>query len=176
MANRQRTKNMAYISLGAVILAVSAWITIPFTVPFTLQTFALFLLLNTFGGKIGMLAYLLYIALGFVGVPVFSGFNNAYAVFSGPTAGYVIGFAVTGGVYFALNKLLLVNKAVAYIMPFVSLAGCYLCAVGWYMFYFQTASNIYAAVSVCVLPYIIPDILKILLALILSPRIKKALR
>ena len=169
-------KNMAYISLGAVLLSVGAWVTIPFAVPFTLQTLVLFLILHTFGGKIGLFSMLLYILLGAVGVPVFSGFNNLYAMLAGPTAGYVLGFLLLCTAYFALERLLNRNRVVGYILPFLLIWGVYACGMGWYLIYFPSTQGAYACFSVCVLPYIVPDILKILLALILSPRVKKALR
>ena len=67
-----KIRDMAYISLSAAVIAVCAWITVPFTVPFTMQTFAVFLAVLLFGSARGMLSILLYIALGAVGLPVFS--------------------------------------------------------------------------------------------------------
>ena len=116
------------------------------------------------------------VLLGAVGVPVFSGFNNLYAMLAGPTAGYVFGFLLLCAAYFALERFLNRNRVVGYILPFLLIWGVYACGMGWYLIYFPSTQGAYACFSVCVLPYIVPDILKILLALILSPRIKKALR
>ena len=87
-----KIRDMAYISLSAAVIAVCAWITVPFTVPFTMQTFAVFLAVLLFGSARGMLSILLYIALGAVGLPVFSSFGGGIGVLIGPTGGYIIGF------------------------------------------------------------------------------------
>lgn len=166
---------MTYISLGAVILAVGAWITVPFAVPFTMQTFALYLLLNVFGGRRTSVSVILYIAMGLAGLPVFSGFNSGLPVLFGPTGGFVVGFLAVGCLYSALDSVLALNKHLRAVLPFVSLLACYGCGTAWYMIYCASAGNtvgIVAAVSVCVLPYILPDCIKILLALTVAKRIK----
>ena len=61
---------MVYIAVFAVLIAICSWISIPTTVPFTLQTFAVFLAVGVLGGKRGSLSVLIYILLGAVGIPV----------------------------------------------------------------------------------------------------------
>ena len=70
---RSKTYDMVYIAVFAVLIAICSWISIPMTVPFTLQTFAVFLAVGVLGGKRGSLAVLIYILLGAVGIPVFAG-------------------------------------------------------------------------------------------------------
>ena len=70
---RFRSIDMAYSAIGAAILTVCSWITIPSVVPFTLQTFAVILILGMLGGRRCTFSILLYILLGLIGVPVFSG-------------------------------------------------------------------------------------------------------
>ena len=65
---RMRTVDMAYIALFAVVMAVCAWISIPAAVPFTLQTFGVFLAVGVLGGKRGTVAVTLYLLLGRAGV------------------------------------------------------------------------------------------------------------
>ena len=67
---RSKTYDMVYIAVFAVLIAICSWISIPMTVPFTLQTFAVFLAVGVLGGKRGSLAVLIYILLGAVGIPV----------------------------------------------------------------------------------------------------------
>ena len=118
-------KDLAQISMMTALTAVCAWLTIPFTVPFTMQTFAVFTTLLLLDGRKGTIAILLYIALGAAGVPVFSGFGAGIGVLAGPTGGYIVGF----------------------------LQG----------------------LSICVLPYIIPDLAKLALADLIARRVKKLL-
>lgn len=78
-ATRSKTYDMVYIAVFAVLIAICSWISIPTTVPFTLQTFAVFLAVGVLGGKRGSLSVLIYILLGAVGIPVFAGFSGALA-------------------------------------------------------------------------------------------------
>ena len=88
---KMRTVDMAYIALFAVVMAVCAWISIPAAVPFTLQTFGVFLAVGLLGGKRGTLAVLIYLLLGAVGIPVFAGFNGGLGYMLGATGGYIVG-------------------------------------------------------------------------------------
>ena len=70
-STKMKTLDMAYIGLFAVIIAICSWISIPTVVPFTLQTFAVFLAVAVLGGKRGALSVIVYVLLGAVGLPVF---------------------------------------------------------------------------------------------------------
>ena len=69
-AKRFDTRDITYIALGAVLIAVCSWIGIPTTVPFTMQTFAVFCVLSLLGGRRGTLAIVVYLLLGAAGMPV----------------------------------------------------------------------------------------------------------
>ena len=90
-----KTKDMALIGLFAALLAICSWISIPTTIPFTLQTMGVFLAVGLLGGKRGTISILLYLLIGAVGVPVFSGFKGGIGALAGPTGGYLIGFVGT---------------------------------------------------------------------------------
>ncbi|QCR32754.1 biotin transporter BioY [Lysinibacillus sp. SGAir0095] len=92
-----KTKTYSYVvtAFGAAIIAVLAQMTIPLPlIPITGQTLAIGLIVTILGKKNGTLAVLLYILLGAIGLPVFSGFSGGLAVIVGPTGGYIIGFLV----------------------------------------------------------------------------------
>ncbi len=79
MANSETAKqeklsvrDISYIGMFAVIIAISSWISIPTAVPFTMQTFGISAALAVLGGKRGTYAVLTYLLLGGVGVPVFA--------------------------------------------------------------------------------------------------------
>ena len=91
-STKMQTLDMAYIGLFAVVIAICSWISIPTVVPFTLQTFAVFLAVAVLGGKRGTLAVIVYVLLGAVGLPVFSGFKGGIGVLLNTTGGYIIGF------------------------------------------------------------------------------------
>ena len=79
---------------------------IPTTVPFTLQTCAVFLAVGVLGGKRGTLSILIYLLLGAIGVPVFAGFTGGIGIVLGTTGGYIIGFLFSGLIMWAMEQLL----------------------------------------------------------------------
>ena len=81
------TLDMAYIALMAVLMAVCSWISVPMEIPFTMQTFALFCALGLLGGRRGTIAVLVYILMGAIGLPVFSGFGGGLGRLLGVTGG-----------------------------------------------------------------------------------------
>ena len=70
--SKGKTYDMVYIGVFVVLMAICSWISVPTAVPFTLQTFGVFMAVEMLGGKRGTTAVLLYILLGAVGVPVFA--------------------------------------------------------------------------------------------------------
>ncbi len=173
------TRNAAYIAMMAVILCVCSWLTIPFTVPFTMQTFGVFCALLLLGGKRGLLAVGLYILLGLVGLPVFSGFRGGPGHLLGLTGGYIVGFLFTGLGYLLMEGKL---RSLAF-LPRVALLAldlvpCYLVGTLWFVAVSRlNGSNIgfFSALSLCVLPYILPDVLKVVLAERICARVGKHL-
>lgn len=95
---------MAYIGLFAVVIAICSWISIPTVVPFTLQTFAVFLTVSVLGGKRGTLSVIIYVLLGAVGLPVFSGFKGGVGALLNTTGGYIIGFIFSALIMWAFEK------------------------------------------------------------------------
>ena len=103
---RSAAYDITVVAISAALIAVCSWISIPVgPVPFTLQTLAVLAVLLTTGGRRGTLAIVVYLALGLVGVPVFSGFKGGPAAFAGPTGGFLIGFAAAALVFWLLEKL-----------------------------------------------------------------------
>ena len=168
-------RDMTLISMMTALMAVCAWITIPSAIPFTMQTFGVFITLRLLGGRNGTLAILLYILLGAAGVPVFSGFGAGIGVLAGPTGGYIDGFLITGVLYWATThqhdtrlkeNLTLVG----------GLALCYVFGTLWFSIMKENAGSpvgFLQGISICVLPYIIPDLVKLALADLIAARVKK---
>ena len=148
------------------MMAPCAWIGISLghTV-FTLQTFGILLALGVLGGKRGTVSILCYLLLGVAGLPVFSGFRGGIGAILGPTGGYLWGFLATGLVYWTMEKW---SRPLAMV---AGLAVCYACGTLWYMTY--TGGALAAVLLQTVVPYLIPDALKLTLALRLTDRIKK---
>lgn len=165
-------KDLTNIALMSAVMAICSWLTVPFTVPFTMQTFAIFFALKYLGGKKGTIAIVLYILLGAVGLPVFSGFTGGFGHLAGPTGGYILGF-IASGIIFCIFESLTSERSVAdFILQIVCLIACY--ALGTLWFTHVTGTAFFAALGVCVLPFIIPDVLKIVLANIVAGRLNKS--
>ena len=172
---RSKTYDMVYIAVFAVLIAICSWISIPMTVPFTLQTFAVFLAVGVLGGKRGSLAVLIYILLGAVGIPVFAGIG----VLLGNTGGYIVGFLFSALVMWLIEKLFGRKTWVLGVSMVLGLIVCYAIGTVWFMVVYAQNSGAVGLATVlgwCVIPFIIPDLVKIALALTLSKRLSKALK
>ncbi|MCQ2417740.1 MAG: biotin transporter BioY [Oscillospiraceae bacterium] len=169
--------DMAYIGIGAALIAICSWISIPTTVPFTLQTFAIFLLLGLLGGKKGTLSVLVYILLGAIGLPVFANFSSGMGVLLGNTGGYIIGFLFSGLIYWAITakSSALWLQIIAFAL---SLAVCYTFGTAWFMYVYAKSNDpvgLATVLSWCVFPFILPDCVKIALAVLLEKRLRPLL-
>lgn len=177
--NNYRTIDLVYIALGAVLIAVCSWISIPTTVPFTMQTFAVFFVLSALGGKRGTMAVIVYVLLGAVGIPVFAQFTSGIGILLGSTGGYIVGFVFMGLVYW-LSVHLLGQKPWAEVLAMVAgLAVCYSFGTAWFMVVYARANGAVGLATVlawCVLPFLLPDLVKLGLALTLARRLSPVLK
>ena len=168
-------RNIAFIGLSIALITICSWISIPSTVPFTLQTFAIFLVLYLFGGRDGLIATIAYILLGMVGVPVFSNFGGGLGVIAGPTGGYILGFLFVCGIYWLFSFLFKEKLWSKVTSSIIGLVVCYLFGTIWFVLVYNKGSSISfgEAFSICVIPFIIPDLIKIGLALYIDNRLNK---
>lgn len=167
-----KTKRICMIGIFAALMAVCAWITIPGPVPFTLQTFAVFLAILSLGGRDGFISILVYILLGAVGLPVFSGFRGGVGVLLASTGGYLVGFLLA-----ALLMMLFEKKGLT--ARILSAAGAmvtyFAFGTAWYAVFYTAGGKPFSLTAVlmaCVVPFVLPDILKIALAFVIAERIK----
>ena len=178
MKDSFKTLDLVYIALGAVLIAICSWISIPTTVPFTMQTFAVFFVLSALGGKRGTASVAIYVLLGAVGIPVFANFTSGIGILLGSTGGYIVGFIFMGLVYWMMIYFLGKSMKTELLALVVGLAVCYAFGTVWFMVvYAQTngAVGIAMVLSWCVIPFIIPDLIKLGLALTLARRLSPVL-
>lgn len=170
-------RDMTLCAMGAGLLSVSAWISIPvFDIAFTMQTCALFLLLEVLGGKRGTICCMVYLLLGNVGLPVFSGFRGGPGVLLGVTGGYIMGFLACCLVYWAMTALLGSAGWVRITAVCLGMVLCYGFGTFWFLIAYtgSSAMSFWAVTAKCVAPYLLPDALKIFLALSIAGRLKPA--
>ena len=167
----KKIRDMAYIAMFAVIIAVGSWISVPSIIPFTLQTFAVFTATLILGGKRSFAAVALYILLGAVGVPVFSGFRSGISALIGTTGGYIFGFLLIPLTYSFITYVFTKNIFSQAVSLLFGLAICYAFGTMWYVYVYTATSRhitILAALSGCVFPYLIPDAIKLIVAFIVA--------
>ncbi len=175
---KSKTYDMVYIAIFAVLIAICSWIAIPTMVPFTLQTFGVFLAVGVLGGKRGTVAVLIYILLGAIGVPVWSGFTGGIGVLLNNTGGYIIGFLFIALIMWGAEKLFGRKNWVMIVSMALGLVVCYAFGTLWFMMLYLKntgAIGLGTVLGWCVIPFIIPDILKMALAFILSRRLNKVI-
>ena len=173
-----RTLDITYIGAAVALITICSWISIPTTIPFTLQTFAVMLTVLLLGGMRGTIAIIVYILLGAVGVPVFSGFSGGIGKLMGPTGGYIIGFLGTALVMWGFEKFLGKKLWINIAAIVLGLIVCYALGTMWFIKLYTaddgSKATLAMALSWCVVPYLIPEVIKVVLALTLGTN--KAIR
>ena len=159
-----QTLDLTYTALGAVLIVLCSWISIPAAVPFTMQTFAVFFVLAALGGARGTASIFVYILLGTVGLPVFSGFTGGAGRLLGNTGGYIVGFLFTGLAYWLFTRLFGKTRVVQLLALAAGLLARTSGSVG-----------LAAVLGWCVFPFLVPDLLKLALALYLARRLSPLL-
>ena len=165
------TSTLTLVALMTAVICMAAPFTIPIgPIPISLATLVLYFAAYVLGWKKGCLACLLYLLIGFVGIPVFSGFSGGVGKLFGPTGGYLIGYIlfvwITG--WFAEKFS---GKKMFYLLGMICGTGaCY--AVGTVWFIYVTSSSISAAFTACILPFIPADLIKMGVAAVVAPSVR----
>ena len=173
---RMDTRDVTMIAVCTAMMVICSWISIPATVPFTMQTFGVFLCVGLLGGRRGTLAVSVYLLLGAVGLPVFSGFTGGIGHLFGATGGYIIGFLFSALVMWLIEHLLGRNLKTLVLSMIAGLITCYAFGTAWFMVvYAKTSGSIglMTALGWCVFPYVIPDAVKIGLAAVITRRVRQ---
>ena len=178
MSNRSSKLEIKKIILIALMTAIICVIS-PFSVvipispvPISLATFAIYLTVILLGCKDGTLSVFTYVLLGFAGAPVFTGFTGGVAKVLGPTGGYIIGY-----VFLALIEGLFVEGARTSAKVFLGmlLGTIVLYAFGTFWLAKQSGMTLAAAFFAAVVPFVIGDIVKMIVALFVGTKIRNVL-
>ena len=174
-----KTRDLTLIAVFAAVITVCAWISIPAAVPFTLQTLGIFLAVGLLGGRRGSAAVLVYILLGAAGLPVFAGFTGGVGILLGPTGGYILGFLFMALVYWLGERRAGGALKGTAALLLLGLLLCYAFGTAWFMAVYSMNTGpigLAAALAWCVLPFIVPDLIKLALALLLVRNLSKHLK
>lgn len=171
-----QTADLTYVALSAAVITVCAWISIPAAVPFTLQTFAVCMTAGLLGLKRGTLTIVVYLLMGAVGLPVFTGFRGGLGAIFGTTGGYLAGFLLTALIVGFCSDRFGRKLPVLAVSMSLGMAVCYAFGTVWYLFLYIKNTGpvgVGTVLSWCVIPFIIPDLLKIAAASVLTVRLKR---
>ncbi len=174
----KKTVLMTQMAMMTGVLCIVAPVTIPlpFTpIPMTLTTFVLYLIASLLGAKKGVICVFLYLLLGIVGLPIFSGFSSGFITLAGPTGGYAIGYLPC--VYFSgwlLERKMIRKNKIGYFLCFAcGTVCCYCFGTIWFVIMMSGTYTIGQTLLICVVPYLFFDIIKMLGATITVLSIKQ---
>ena len=174
-----RTKELILCALFCALTAVGAQLTIP--VPYgaiTLQLLFMLLAGLMLPPLMSFLSMAVYVLLGLVGAPVFAGFSGGVGVLFGTTGGYIIGFLASALLMWGIETVCGRGKIVLAISMVLGLVVCYAIGTLWFMVVYAKTSGAVGLGTVlgwCVIPFIIPDLIKIGIALLLTERFRKVI-
>ena len=186
--NRAFVYNLVLISVSAALISVCSWISIPVgPVPFTLQTLAILSVMFAAGGRNGTMAVLVYLLMGLCGIPVFAGFRGGISSFVSPAGGFLTGFLIAALIYWLLDSRILRRAMTSRVRTFVfGIVNAlvfeivvYTTGVIWFMTVYAAQTGPVGLASVmswCVLPFVIPDIVKVFASVFIGVRARKHVR
>lgn len=174
MEKKLTTYQMAATALMAAVMCVLGPLTVPIgAVPISLANFVICLTAWLLGPKFGTLSVAVYLCIGLIGVPVFSGYGAGLAKIAGPTGGYLVGYlllALIGGLFIEKSNG---NPVVSGIGLVLGDAACYVLGTAWFVF--QMQCELGYALSVCVYPFIALDLAKIVVSCVVGALLRKRL-
>ena len=178
---KMSTRDMALSGVFAAVIAVFAVMTIPIgEVPITLGLFGVMLAAVVLGAKRGTVSALIYILIGAIGLPVFSGFKGGFSVIAGPTGGYISSYILVTLIIGAASGISAKQKSVlrtviCFIACIIGTVVCYF--LGTLQFMAVSGNDLATSVGMCVLPFIPFDIIKsaaaAVIGVIVSRRVAK---
>jgi len=171
------TSTMAMIALMAAVLCVLAPFSIPVgPIPISLATFGLYLAVIILGGKKATVVCLMYLLMGFVGLPVFSGFSGGPSKILGPTGGYLFGYLLLTIIAGWFVDKFPANRGVCALGLILGTVACYAVGTAWLAWQLEIQFD--EALLVGVVPFLPGDAVKIVAAvwigILVRGRIRKA--
>lgn len=169
-----KTFDITSIALMTAVTAVMAQIAIPMPagVPMTLQTFAVTLAGVVLGSKNGGLSMVLYILMGAIGLPVFSGFRGGLAMLVGPTGGFLLSFPVMAFII-GLGIKYIKDKPLIF-WSYLALGTIINYIIGTIVFSLSTGSGLVPSFMACVFPFIPTAVIKLIVGGLMGIRLRDA--
>ncbi len=175
-----KTKELILCAMCAAITCILAPISVPIgPVPISLCTFAVMLAGVLLGGKFGFISQLVYVLLGAVGVPVFAGYSAGVSCIAGMTGGYIVAYPVlaflTGLIYWKFGRNRSGKRRILWMFLGMVIGTAVLYAFGTAWFCAVSGTDVAAAMGMCVIPFLPGDLLKMVVVILISLPMEKAL-
>ena len=171
-AGKWSARDMTAIALMAVLMCLCTWIAVPGAVPFTLQTFAVFAAVELLGAQRAFWSVAVYLLMGAVGLPVFSGMTGGFGILMGQTGGYLWGFLLLPLICRGVAAVAGQGQIVRITGMALGMLACYGLGTAWFVFV-SGGTGRSAALTMCVLPFLLPDAVKLALAVGFAGRLRK---
>ena len=156
------------------MICISSFITVPIPpLPVTLQLLAVFLVLGVLGGRVGSGCVLLYLAIGAMGLPVFSGFSGGVGRLFDVGGGFLLGFLLGSVLYWVLDLCLPAFKFKRAALFCVILLAVHLSGVLWYALVYSAEGSVLEGFMLLSLPYLPMDLVKLLAAALMSEKLSR---
>lgn len=174
MKSKFTVSQLTMIGVMAAVTCILGPLSIPIgIIPISFTNLAVYFAIYALGWKKGTISFLIYLLMGLIGVPVFSAFSSGPAKLFGPTGGYLIGFifmAIVSGIF--IDKFY--GKWYLHLIGMVvGTAISYLFGTTWLAY--SAGMEFTAAIGVGIIPFIPGDLVKIIIALLVGPQIRKQL-
>lgn len=176
-----RTRAIAFIALGAAFATIGSWVTIPLgPIPFTLQMLTITLIICVYPPSWAIASIAVFILLGSFGIPLFSGFRGGLGVIMGPTGGFLLGYipgvTIAAFMRYFLSRLTTNSVAIIAIDVFAGVAFTLIAYLtGWIQYAAVSGMSMEAAFAVSIAPFIVPDLIKVILAALCASSIRRAI-
>lgn len=166
-------RDIAITALFTAVIILSAWICVPFSIPLTLQIFAVVAVSVSLGCKRAVAAVSTYLLLGAVGLPVFAGFKGGFSVLFGATGGFLFGL-LTVALIVGFSSEKCAKTSFKILFSVLALVICWCIGAVWYSAIYSV--SFLSVLALYVLPYIVPDIVKTILGIYVGEKIKRFIK
>ncbi|MBU3178064.1 biotin transporter BioY [Clostridium estertheticum] len=173
-AKKINIHHLTLIGVMAAVICILGPLSLPIgIVPISLTNLVIYFSVYVLGKKRGTLSYIVYLFIGLVGLPVFSGFSGGFTKLFGPTGGYLIGF-----IFMAFISGFFIDKFstkiyMCFLGMLLGTIVTYIFGTAWLAYQLNMTFN--ASLSIGVIPFILGDIVKMVIASLIGPQIKKRL-
>lgn len=168
-------QQLCFIALMAGVMCLLGPLSIPIgPVPISVMTLLIYLSVYILGMKMGTISCVIYLMLGFVGLPVFAGYTGGAGKLLGPTGGYLVGYVFLTLVSGFLMEKMAYRRIWCLLATIAGTAVLYVFGTAWFVVLMDC--SIGYALSMCVVPFLIGDLAKIVLAELVGQEVRRRLR